>query len=434
MNLKNRYICLKLLGESSNSSLFINDIISNYFYNNDLDSKSKKFITNILLGVTRMKGKYDYIVSDIYNGNYQTLKLKIKNILRLGCYQIERMDSIPNHAAVSTSVEMAKQKMSGYDALVNALLRKFIKVRNDYAPDPSNDKTFDISSHPNWMVKKWIQSWGFDRTIELCEYNNKTPNIWFRINDESKIESVANNITDMKIDLDFHDIDSLFFKTSSPFDVINSKLFQNGVLTIQNPINASIVRLLNPKNNDTVIDGCSAPGGKGTFISILAPKSKIFSIDNNKNRMKKLKESIKRHKSSNINPLILDMTSDELPVANKILIDVPCSGTGVINRRVDLRWKRTLNDIEKSSSIQYNILQNASKFLSNGGVLVYSTCSIEKEENFNVIDRFLFENKNFTIEDASNFVNKKIVKDNAIDVLPGDYNLDGGFGVRLKKA
>ena len=385
----------------------------------------------MLLGTVRMKGKYDYILSNIYNGDYRTLKSKLKNILRLACYQIDKMDSVPNHAAVSTSVDITKKMLSGYHGLVNALLRKFIDIKNDYSLDPKDSRTFKVLSHPSWIIDKWVQDFGITRTVKLCEYNNQNPSIWFRINNLDKIESIIEKINDTE--LNFHKIDKLFFKISSPFNLIDSSLFKSGEITIQNPLNASIVKLLNPKNSDRIIDGCSEPGGKGIFISILAPKAIIYSIDKNKKRMIKLKESIKRHKVNNIKPLISDMTSDKLPQANKILIDFPCSGTGVINRRADLRWKRTLNDIEKSSSIQYNMLEHVSKFLLDKGIIVYSTCSIEKEENFDVINKFLDQNKNFIIEDASSFVDRQIVENKAINVLPGDYNLDGGFAVRLRK-
>ena len=150
-------------------------------------------------------------------------------------------------------------------------------------------------------------------------------------------------------------------------------------------------------------------------------------------RMIKLTESIKRHKVTNIKPLICDITSDELPKANKILIDVPCSGTGVINRRVDLRWKRTLNDIEKSLSVQYNILEHASKFLLDDGILVYSTCSIEPEENMMVIHAFLKSHPNFSIESAENYLPVEYVdKHGAMFTYPPDHKIDGGFAVRLK--
>ena len=433
MNLKNRHICLELFKKNSNSHLFINDIISNYFYNNNLDEQSKKFINKILLGTIRMQGKYDYILSNIYNGDYKQLKPILKNILRIGCYQIDEMNSIPNHASVSSSVELVKKNLSGYQGLVNALLRKFIEVKNEYILDPDNISTFQTLSHPSWMIDKWLTDFGVKETIKISNYNNQTPEIWFRINNNEKTQFIIESMNTMNINFYFHDINNIFFKTSSPFSIINSSLFKEGFLTIQNPLNGFIVNLLNPKNEDTIIDGCSAPGGKGSFISMLAPRAKIYSIDNNKIRFKKLLNSIARHKITNIKPLILDMISDKLPLANKILIDVPCSGTGVISRRVDLRWKRNLNDIEKSSSIQYNILENSSNFLSKDGVIVYSTCSIEKEENFNVINKFLNKNKNFIIDDASNFVDKRIVKNRAIDVLPGNYNLDGGFAVRLKK-
>ena len=144
----------------------------------------------MLLGTVRMKGKYDYILSSIYNGDYRTLKSKLKNILRLACYQIDKMDSIPNHAAVSTSVDITKKTLSGYHGLVNALLRKFIDIKNDYSVDLKDKRTYKVLSHPSWIVNKWVEDFGITRTVKLCEYNNQNPSVWFRINNLDKIESI----------------------------------------------------------------------------------------------------------------------------------------------------------------------------------------------------------------------------------------------------
>ena len=168
------------------------------------------------------------------------------------------------------------------------------------------------------------------------------------------------------------------------------------------------------------------------YISQSTKSSQIFSIDNNKKRLDLFVKSAKRQNNKNIVFKLTILSKDSLPECNKILIDVPCTGTGVINRRVDIRWKRKLNDINKIIDLQSRILENASKYLKSNGILVYSTCSIENDENENIIEHFLDRN-NFVVENASNYVNKDIVRDKSIKILPGEYDMDGGYAIRLRK-
>ena len=231
----------------------------------------------------------------------------------------------------------------------------------------------------------------------------------------------------------FHSLNNHFFSANNPYILIDSDLFNNGTISVQNPINSYIVDLLNPTSKDVIIDGCCAPGGKGTYMSLIANQGIIHSIDNSTKRLKKMKENIKRHKIKNIQTHCLDMTKDRLPYSDKILIDVPCTGTGVINRRVELRWKKNKKDLRKMMLIQKSILNNSAKYLKNDGIIVYSTCSIEEEENDFIIKDFIDKNKNFILEDASMFVPSEIIQNKTINVMPGHFNLDGGYAARLRR-
>ncbi len=432
MNLKtdNRYIAFKLLEQYFKSNLYINDITLRYFQSNNLEASNKNFINNLLLGVVRMKGKYDYILSDIYDGDYNKMKNKVRYILYIGMYQIEEMDSVPDHASISVSVDITKLLFPGLEKLVNALLRKFISTSEKYKLAEGKRHTYALLSHPNWLINRWIKNYGFKKAISICNFNNAPQSLWFRINKNR--EKTLTKLKESNYRIDNHKINELFFKTENPRMLIKSDIFNQGDISIQNPINGCIVDLLDVKNKDTIIDGCSAPGGKGTFAALKAPKSTIVSIDNNITRINKIKESIKRQRIQNIKILKKDMTKDQIPEANKILIDVPCTGTGVINRRLDIKWRRTQEELNTIRSIQYKILSNVAKYLKPKGIIVYSTCSIEPEENELLIKDFIDTN-NFIVEDASNFVNNHIVHNGAIKVLPGEYDLDGGFAVRLRK-
>ena len=434
INLKedSRYIAYILLKRYFDNNLYANDVVSTYLNKHDLSIQNKKYINNLVLGTIRMKGKYDYILSDLYNGNYLKLKSGIKYILYIGLYQIENMNSTPDHAAVSVCVDIAKKKFPGLDRLVNAILRSYLIKESGYIVGEKDIDSHQLLSHPEWLIGRWVENFGFIRTKEFCNFNNSNQSIWFRFNKKKYKEDTIKYLESKSYSFKEHQINSLYFSVKNPYKLIQSKIFTNGKISIQNPINGYIVDLLDPKNSDIIIDGCSAPGGKGSLIAHRAPSAKIFSIDNNSKRIARIQNSIDRQNIKNIEIINKDMSIEKLPNCNKILLDVPCTGTGVINRRIDIKWRRTKEELERIKGLQYRMLENASKYLKKGGFLVYSTCSIEPEENELMIEEFLKKDK-FIVEDASDFVNKDIVKNGAIKNLPGEFSMDGGYAIKLKK-
>tara|TARA_Y100001934_G_scaffold265139_1_gene342934 strand:- start:358 stop:1503 length:1146 start_codon:yes stop_codon:yes gene_type:complete len=379
-----------------------------------------------------MQGRANHIIKSLYNGKFSKLKIGIKETLGLGIYQIDHMYSIPNYAAISSTVELIKTRFPGFERIANGMLREYIRKADTFQVKENEEETLSILSHPNWLIQKWIKAYGFKKTVKICQFNNTPQRIWFRKNLNIPNSSLENKIKEMGLIPTHHPMNKFYFKVEKPRKLINSEIFKNGYLSIQNPINGFIVDLIDPKNKDIIIDGCAAPGGKGSLISAIAPNSDIISIDNNQNRLKKLYETIKRQNIKNIKIEVKNMATDSMKAADKILLDVPCTGTGVANRRVNLRWRRSIDDIREMSKIQYAMLDNASKYIKDDGIIIYSTCSIENEENQEIVDKFL-KNHNFIVEDAGDFVNNNIIKDGAIKVLPGEHNLDGGFAVRLKK-
>ena len=434
LNLKedSRYHAFQVLKEYFNSTSYAQDIINKSFRSQKTPIERRSYINNLVLGIIRNKGKFDYILTDLYDGNYTKLKSGVKYILYIGLFQLDHLKSTPDHAAVSISVDITKYKYKGFDNLVNAILRNYIKRRDEYFLDNNKKETYNLLSHPMWLVNRWIKKYGYEKTLDICEFNNSEQTVWFRVNSLKYIKEILSYVKRYNENINFHPFNESFFNVSNTQRLIKSNLFNNGKISIQNPINGFIVDLLSPKNNDVILDGCGAPGGKGTFISHKAPKAQIFSIDNNKKRIELFVNSAKRQKNKNIVFKYNDISKDTLPECNKILIDVPCTGTGVINRRVDIRWRRKLSDMKKISNLQSRILENASKYLKSNGILVYSTCSIENDENENIIDDFL-NRHNYIVEDAANYVKKDIVREKAIKILSGEYGMDGGYAIRLRK-
>tara|TARA_Y100001978_G_C23687039_1_gene432503 strand:- start:317 stop:1630 length:1314 start_codon:yes stop_codon:yes gene_type:complete len=427
-----RYHAFHVLRKYFNSNDYAQDVINKFFKTQKIPIEKRNYINNLVLGVIRNKGKFDYILSDLYAGKYAKLKSEVKYILYIGLFQLDYLKSAPDHAAVSISVDITKDKFKGFDKLVNAILRNYIKKRDEFILDNKKKETYNLLSHPSWLVNRWIKKYGFKKTLDICDFNNSEQTVWFRVNSLKYKKEILLYAKADNENINFHSLHELFFKSSNTQKLIKSNLFNDGKISVQNPINGFIVDLLNPKNNDVILDGCGAPGGKGSFISHKAPDSQIYSIDNNKKRIDMFINSAKRQNNKNIVFKYNDISKDNLPECNKILIDVPCTGTGVINRRVDIRWRRNLSDMKKIIDLQTRILENASKYLKSNGILVYSTCSIENDENENIIEDFLNKH-NYVVEDASNYVKKDIVREKSIKILPGEHGMDGGYAIRLRK-
>ena len=339
----------------------------------------------------------------------------------------------PHYAIINTLVEATKIKHINFYKLVNAVLRKAITFENKFHTSLINEKSKMIN-HPIWMYNKWINDYGLIYADKIVDWNNSIPDTWFRINinfyDAEKFEKELNYLK-----IDFSKYNNYYYKTNNPSTLINSNIFKNGLITIQNPFSYYICQLLDPKKTDIVIDACAAPGGKTAYISeLMDNKGTILAYDINKKRIQLLENTINRMNVKNVDIILEDTSISELPKADKILLDVPCSGTGVLNKYPDIKWRKNFSDIKEMANIQKKILLNVSKYLKTGGTLVYSTCSIEKEENENIINNFLHNNKNFSIKDIDTIVPKKFInKFGIFKTIPFKHKIDGGFAVSLVK-
>ena len=409
--------------------LLSSDLLSKYFSSSDI-----RFIYKGTYGVIRNKSKLDYYTSKFYDGKFKKLLTKYKIILRIGIYQLFYMDSVPTYAAVDTTVELCKKVAPLKHKLVNAIMRKLsnnISIKNEDIKDLSVK-----FSHPQWLINRWKKQWDDETVLKLVEHNNKDPKIWFRIN-KLKISNkeMYNLLKQDKIAFQKSNIIDNFFCSDSVQNLLNSDIIKNDLISVQNPSNGLVVHLLNPKENQTIFDGCSAPGGKMNYINEYTNgKSKINSYDIDNKRSQIAINYLKKNKIKNINYHQVDLSSDKIKPYEIGLIDVPCTGTGVLSKRADLRWRKKPEDIKEMNSIQSSIITNVSKYLDNGGVLVYSTCSIEKEENWEIVDNFLNSNTDFKLDRADKFILSKYVdKNGCLSILPSSSGLDGVFAARLIK-
>ena len=387
------------------------------------------FISELVYGVVTWKLTLEYIIQ-----KYSKIKLKkmsdwVKNILYLGSYQILFLDKVPKSAAVNESVNLCKKYNFKSVGLVNAILRKIEK--SDY--EEINTITNSITrislkySMPEWIVKKFCDEYGNEEAANICQNLNLRPNISVRLNRlKDKIELGEKGILE-----DFRVI-------TGTKNITKTKEYIEGNITIQDEAAGLSSFILAPKEGEMVLDACSAPGGKTTYLAeLMCNQGNIVAWDIYEERLKQVKQNAKSLGINIINTEVHDATKlKEYYVErfDKILLDVPCLGLGVIRRKPDIKWNRQENNIKEISDIQFNILKTCSKYLKKNGTLVYSTCSMLKEENDAIIEKFI-KDENFEIVDIDKQIPKefsKITTNNMVQFLPSQKH-DGFFITMLKK-
>ena len=369
---------------------------------NKLDDRDIGFISEIVYGVTSWKLTIDEIIK-----KYSKLKLKkispwILNILRMGIYQIVFLDKVPKSAAVNESVNLAKRYgHKGSSNFVNAILRKVEKKDYEAFFEIENpiERISKTTSMPVWMIEELLKENDIEKVEEICKASNIKPKVAIRINRLKTNKQELENLLKER-DIVFKEgklEDFLILEKTKNIEQLD--LFKQGYFTVQDEGAGLIAKVVDPKPNELVLDACSSPGGKTTYMAeLMENKGEIIAWDLHPHRVQLVEENAKR-----LNIHIIKTECQDAMVYkkeytekfDKILLDVPCLGIGVLKRKPDIKWKRKPEDIEEITQIQQKILDTCSKYLKAKGQMVYSTCSIFTEENDKVIENFLEKNQNF---------------------------------------
>ena len=428
---KARNLALKILYDINEKKAYSNIVLDKYINKNrnELSNLDIGFISELVYGVITWKLTLEYIVQ-----KYSKIKIKkmsewVKNILMLGSYQIIFLDKVPKSAAVNESVNLCKKYNYKSANFVNAILRKIEKSDYQNIDDIKeiNKRISLKTSMPEWLVDKLINEYGAKEALEICNDLNLRPNNTVRINRlKGNLEIGNQAILD-----DFRTI-------TGTKNIVKMPEYINGNISIQDESAGLSSFILNPKEGETVLDACSAPGGKTTYLAeIMNNTGSIVAWDIYEERLKQVDENAKRLGINIIKTEVKDASIYDKAYDkkfNKILLDVPCLGLGVIRRKPDIKWNRNEENIDEITKIQYQILKTCSKYLKDDGILVYSTCSILKEENINIIEKFL-EEEDFEIVDISDKVKKdfKYVNEkNTIELFPNEKH-DGFYIACLKR-
>ena len=436
-----RQLVIQLLDRHERANAYADVLLDHEFSQSELSKPDKSLAQELFFGVIRWRKRLDWIIEQFFQGDYAKAPRSIRYILQSAFYQLIFMDRIPAYAVIHEAVELAKLTGSEYwGKKTNAILRTFQRgQRPIHYPDIRTDPIQSIAvthSHPEWMISRWVDRFGIEETIALCRANNASPKLSIRVN---ALRTSATELQDLflrhEIDVTTSEYLENFLGAKQLPDLNNFEPFQQGLFSIQDVSAGLACKLLNPAPGDKIIDLCAAPGGKSTFLAELSgDRAEIIAIDINQLRLNLVDQNIQRLGIKSIRLITADGTNFLCDPVDKVILDAPCSGLGVLAKRVDLRWKRTLSQIAEISRLQCELLTNAATLLKPGGILVYCTCTIEPEENENIINNFLAMNKGFTIDPARKYVPSLIADDSGfVYTYPHRHGIDGSFAVRLIK-
>lgn len=408
---------------------------------NELTGQDRQQANELIQGILRRKSYLDFLIGEYSLVAMSEMETTFKNILRLGVYELLFMDGTPDYAAINEAVELAKQLISGKSGdLANAVLRK---VQRDIAnlPKPAHtDRTELIAvtfSHPQWMVKRWVKRFGEREAFQLMQANNQRPNYFLRVNN-LKTQTENFKLRMEKAGIAYTESEWLpgFFQVNSLAEIVRRGWFEKGLCQVQDIAAGFAPWILSPQPGETVIDLCAAPGTKTIFMAdMMENKGSILSVDVNPKRIERIAENCEKYGADIVKVQRADATEETFKLADAVLLDAPCTGTGVLAKRADLRWKRTEEDLNEITKTQWALLDAAANMVAKNGRLVYSTCSIEPEENMDQIKKFLTEYDNFELEDLSGYLPAEVLIEDgkAYQTFPHIHHCDGHFGVLLRR-
>ncbi|MBS4539738.1 16S rRNA (cytosine(967)-C(5))-methyltransferase RsmB [Clostridium sp. D2Q-11] len=409
------------------------------------DIRDENLIRELVYGVLENKLYIDNIIKNLSRTKYNKIDIIILQILRIGVYQIYFMEHVPDRAACNESVDLTKsfnkKRLSGY---VNGILRNASRNKSkEYLPNKKNNLIEYLSikySHPKWIVEVFIKDFGESFTEELLKSNNTNPPLSVRVNrnivTRDELIQILNS-HDILAEKTNYSKDGLI--VSKPRNITELKEFKEGYFTIQDESSMLVAQVMDPKEGSIVLDICSGPGGKATHIAeAMNNRGKIISRDIFDHKLDLINKNALRLNIDIINTEEYDalIFDDSLKKSvDYCLVDAPCSGLGLLRRKPDIRWNKSIGDLDTLSKMQITILRNAAEYVKTNGILIYSTCTLTKKENMNVINEFLKLNDEYSLVEINtvDMDDNESLKKGYIELYPNIHGTDGFFIAKLKR-
>ncbi|HEY9428319.1 MAG TPA: 16S rRNA (cytosine(967)-C(5))-methyltransferase RsmB [Gemmatimonadaceae bacterium] len=400
-----------------------------------LDARDRRWLQELVYGMLRHRAVIDAYLDDRVRGGLVRLDPDLIDLLRLGVYQLLYMGSVPAYAAIAQTVELAKRRHGiGASRLANAVLRRVDRERDSLKLPESGDPVDALSlrySHPRWLVARWVARWGADETERLLAINNsEAPTVLrpygiVREQLEATLESAGAHLEEVPLVPDS-------IQLGSGVSLTELGAYRKGLFFVQDPGATLVTRYASIAADATVGDLCAAPGGKALELSRDARL--VVASDRSEARMRWVAENVRRVEAKNMLAMVADARHPALRPVDAVLVDVPCTGTGTFRRHPDARWRLRISDLAVMAALQRSILRAAADVVKPGGILVYSTCSLEPEENDAQIESFLAERPNWRLEPpAEGAVNAAVLDAGRLRVLPQRHGVDGAFAARLRR-
>ena len=401
-----------------------------------LDARDRRWVRELVYGMLRRRARLDAYLDQRVRGGSVRLDADLHDLLRLGAAQLLQMQSVPAYAAIAQTVELAKRRHGmGASKLANAVLRRLDRERESLTlPTPADpiDRLVIEGSHPRWLVARWVARWGVDETQRLLDANNREaplvarPYHVVREQLEAMLESAGIHVSEAPLARDSIVLSSQV----SSFTELGP--FRQGLFHLQDPASTLVTQYACVPTGATVADLCSAPGGKSVELSRGA--AHVFASDLSFARVQRVVENARRLEIDSLNVYVADARFPAIRPVDLVLVDAPCTGTGTFRRHPDARWRLKISDIAVMAATQRSILRAAASVVKPGGLLVYSTCSLEPEENDEQIDHFLANNPGWRVDPPPEGAIPSAVLDSGrLRVLPQQHGTDGAFAARLRR-
>ncbi len=428
-----RYLSVIILNDIFNNGSYSNITLKKYLENSGLNVNDKGLVTEIVYGTLRYKLSIDNFIASLVrkvdDNDISTI------ILRSAIYQLEYLDKIPVYAILNESVELSKVLCKSKSKFINGVLRNYLRNRDNIRFD-KNTLEHEYS-FATWMINLLKKNYP-NRYINLMDMLNRKIDTCYRVNHlKGSKKEIIHKFNEFDIE-DLHNFKSAF-RIRNLSNVTNTYLYTQGLLSIQDLSSQLACEIMEPCKNDIVIDLCASPGGKSCYIAeLMGDEGKVISCDIHSHRVDLIKNSIKRLGLRSVECVLNDATLTNekfLNIADKVILDVPCSGIGVINKKPEIKWFKNSSGLEEIINVQRRIIHISSSYIKRNGVLVYTTCTLNRDENENIIKEFLNEHREFKIEDIDENVFSGLdfeKKSGMITLFPSDLN-SGFFINKLRR-
>ena len=437
-----RELALQTLTDILIDGAYSNHALSEQIEKNELTVQDKNFMTELVYGTLQHEQLLNFYVTPFFNGK---VKAWVRILIQMTLYQMLFLDSVPEHAAISEAVKIAKKRGGQFNGkLVNAILRELTRT-----PLPSLDTIKDEAerlavetSHPLWLIKLWSKQFGWEKTIQMARANNERVNVTIRVNGvRGTREELKQKLESEGITCEYGNLsqDALVILKGN---VIKTKDFEQGWFYVQDESSMLVARALKPKHHSKVLDTCSAPGGKTTHVAeLMRQTGTVYAHDVYEHKIKLIEDNVKRLGLTNVVATLQDATTlnerYESDSFDAVLVDAPCSGLGILRRHPEVKITKQPSDLDEIMMIQKKILNTVAPLVKVGGTLVYSTCTVNRKENDKMVGQFLAQHPEYELDPT--LVNRlpevlhEQTKNGMVQLFPGDYQTDGFFIACLKR-